>query len=75
MYKLCGKWGYHTDKCKNPNNINYNTLRDKFDVCSNKRIPYEQREAKNKKIVIYANWINWLLLKVKYCNFKNLMKF
>lgn len=49
MYKLCGNCGFHTDKCKNPNNINYNTFRDKFDVCSNKKIPYEQREDKNKE--------------------------
>lgn len=37
-----------------------------------KRIPYEQRESKNKKIVIYANWINLLFLKVKYCNVKKI---
>lgn len=49
MYKLCGKCGYYTDKCKNPNNINYNTFRDKFDVCSNKKVPYEEREPKNRE--------------------------
>lgn len=49
MYKLCGKCGWHTDKCKNPDNINYNTFRDNFDVCSNKKIPCEERESKNKE--------------------------
>lgn len=49
MYKLCGNCEFYTDKCKNHNNINYNTFRDKFDVCSNKKIPHEQREAKNRE--------------------------
>lgn len=49
MYKLCGKCGYHTDKCKNPNNANYNTFRNDFDVCSTKKIPFEEREAKAKE--------------------------
>lgn len=49
MYKLCGKCGYHSDKCKNPNNINYNDFREPFDVCSNKKIPYAQREMMNQE--------------------------
>lgn len=38
MYKLCGKCGYRSDKCKNPNNVNYNDFRNYFDVCSNKAV-------------------------------------
>ncbi len=49
MYKLCGKCGYYTDKCKNPNNVNYNSFRNYYDVCSNRKIPYEERQAKSKE--------------------------
>lgn len=48
MYKLCGKCGYCSDKCKNPNNPNYDDFRNYFDVCSNKKIPYSEREQKNR---------------------------
>jgi hypothetical protein len=49
MYKLCGKCEWRTDKCKNPNNVNYDDFRDYFDVCINTKMPYEQREVKNYK--------------------------
>ena len=49
MYKLCGKCEWHTDKCKNPDNVNYNDFRNKFDVCSNKKIPWNKREPKCKE--------------------------
>jgi hypothetical protein len=49
VYKLCGKCGYRTDKCKDTNNVNYDDFRNYFDVCSNKKVPYEQRESKNKE--------------------------
>ena len=51
MYKLCGKCGYRSDKCKNPNNVNYNDFRNYFDVCSNKvvsRTKNIEREVKSQ---------------------------
>lgn len=56
MYKLCGKCEFRTDKCKNENNANYDDYRDYYDVCSNKKIPYKQRETKNKE----REWKNYL---------------
>lgn len=49
MYKLCGKCEYYTDKCKNQNNVNYNTFRDYFDVCSNKKVDHVERENKKEE--------------------------
>lgn len=56
MYKLCGKCGWRSDKCKNPSNVNYNNFRNYFDVCSNKvpdsRMGQVQKEqqAQNREI-------------------------
>ncbi len=34
MNKKCGNCSFHSDKCKNPDNKNYNQYRDKEDRCS-----------------------------------------
>lgn len=34
MNKKCGNCGWRSDKCKNPNSIHFNKLRNKEDRCS-----------------------------------------
>jgi hypothetical protein len=34
MNKKCGFCGWHSDKCKNPDNINYNEFKDNDDRCT-----------------------------------------
>jgi len=34
MNKKCGNCDWHTDKCKNPNNVNYNKFKDNENRCS-----------------------------------------
>lgn len=56
MNKKCGNCGWLTDKCKNPNNHNYNKFRNKEDRCTIKT---------NKKIEF-----NNIFIALKYC-YKN----
>jgi len=44
MNKKCGKCGWHTDKCKNPKNINYGLFKDYEDRCSTKKTNTELRQ-------------------------------
>jgi len=38
MARKCGNCGWSSDKCKNPNNPNYNKFRDKDDRCNGYKI-------------------------------------
>jgi len=49
MNKKCGNCGYHSDKCKDPSNKNYNSFRDKEDRCSGYKRPSTRKEAPNEQ--------------------------